>query len=94
MAEPRAEVDIGGVRVGFLRRDVRQISDTERAQVERLVRAVLQEADPDQAVTRIVIETDYPDPDRLSYTASYRVHVTGKGQDADAGQPADRGQPG
>jgi hypothetical protein len=65
--------------VGFLRRDIRQLADDERNRVERLVARLHREADPDQTVTRIVIETDYPDPDRLSYTASYRVQVCGGG---------------
>jgi len=89
-AEPRAEIDIRGTRVGFLRRDVRQISDAERRQVEALVEALQREADADQDVTRVVIETDYPDPDRLSYVTSYRVTVTERGTDAGAGEPADR----
>lgn len=73
--QPRTETDIRGVAVGFLRRDVRQISDSERGHVEELVEWVLRDADPDQTVTRITIETDYPDPDRLAYVASYRVSV-------------------
>ena len=74
---PRIEVDIQGTQVGFLRRDVRQISDSERAHVEALVAEQQREAGSDSVVTRIIIETDYPDPDRLSYTASYRVTVAG-----------------
>lgn len=73
--EPRAEIDIRGTMVGFLRRDIRQLSDAERAHVEALVEQVQREAGADQEVTRIVIETDYPDPDRLRYTTSYRVQV-------------------
>ncbi len=75
---PRAEIDIQGTRVGFLRRDIRQISDQERVFVDRLVESQQREAGMDSRVTRIVIETDYPDPDRLSYTASYRVEVNGE----------------
>lgn len=78
---PRVEVDIAGTMVGFLRRDIRQLTDRERAAVERLVASQQQEAGPECQVTRIVVETDYPDPDRLSYTASYRVEVTGGGDD-------------
>lgn len=94
MAEPRIEIDIAGTLVGFLRRDVRQISDAERLQVERLVHTVRREADPDQVVTRITIETDYPDPDRLAYVAAYRVQVTGKDERVGAGEPADRSHQG
>lgn len=75
---PRVEVDIRGTSVGFLRRDIRQISDTEREYVEALVVEQQREAGAESTVTRIVIETDYPDPDRLAYTASYRVTVTGE----------------
>lgn len=71
------EVDVRGTLVGFARRDVRQISDAERSQVERLVDRQQREAGPGRTVTRIVIETDYPDPDRLAYVASYRVEFTG-----------------
>lgn len=84
---PRVEVDIRGTQVGFLRRDIRQITDAERALVEDLVSAQQREAGADQTVTRIVIETDYPDPDRLAYTASYRVHVSGRNHDAGSSQP-------
>lgn len=92
MADPRAEIDIRGVRVGFLRRDVRQISDRERETVEGLVESLCREAGADQRVVRVVIETDYPDPDRLAYTAAYRVDVRGDGADGSgAGEGADRG---
>jgi hypothetical protein len=84
--DPCVEIEIQGTLVGFLRRDIRQLADDERIRVERLVERVHREADPDQTVTRIVIETDYPDPDRLAYTASYRVQVTGGGTDGDSGE--------
>lgn len=89
--EPRAEVDIRGTMVGFLRRDIRQITDAERAAVEQLVADTQRDAGDDQTVTRIVIETDYPDPDRLAYVTSYRVDVTGKDLDAPAEGECDRG---
>lgn len=82
--EPRAEVDIRGTMVGFLRRDIRQLADDERVRVERLVARLQREADADQTVVRLVIETDYPDPDRLAYVASYRVQVCGGDPDADS----------
>lgn len=75
--DPRVEVDIRGTLVGFLRRDIRQITDGERRQVEALVAEQQQQAGEGRTVVRIVIETDYPDPDRLTYTASYRVQVSG-----------------
>jgi hypothetical protein len=75
----RAEIDIRGTLVGFLRRDIRQITDRERVLVEGLVESQQREAGPGTAVTRITIETDYPDPDRLAYNASYRVQVVGEG---------------
>lgn len=75
---PRVEIDIRGTLVGFLRRDIRQITDRERALVDRLVDDQQREAGSGAVVTRIVIDTDYPDPDRLAYTTSYRVHVTGR----------------
>jgi hypothetical protein len=81
---PRAEIDIRGTQVGFLRRDIRQISDQERELVDRLVESQQREAGVGKSVTRIVIETDYPDPDRLSYTASFRVEVNGEEPDAAA----------
>lgn len=88
---PRAEVDIRGTRVGFLRRDVRQISDQERGHVERLVESLHREAGDGQQVVRVVIETDYPDPDRLAYVASYRVEVLGTDPDIAAeDEPFDR----
>lgn len=80
--EPEVEIDVQGIRVGFLRRDIRQISDREMAHVTRMVRDVAQSADPDQRVDRIIILTDYPDPDRNSYVASYRVEVTERLPDA------------
>jgi hypothetical protein len=89
-AEPRAEIDIRGTRVGFLRRDIRQITDREREVVEGLVESLRREAGADRCVSRVVIETDYPDPDRLAYVASYRVTVSERGTDAGAGEPADR----
>lgn len=89
-AEPRCEVPVRGTLVGFLRRDIRQLSDAERRRVECLVSQIQHDADADQTVTRIVIETDYPDADRLAYTASYRVHVAGGCHDPGAGEPADR----
>lgn len=73
--EPRCEVPIRGTLVGFLRRDIRQLDDDERRRVDRLVERIQQEAESDQVVVRITIETDYPDPDRLCYTAAYRVQV-------------------
>lgn len=82
---PRAEIDIGGILVGFLRRDIRQISDRERDLVDRLVESLRREAGADQTVVRITIETDYPDPDRLSYTAAYRVEVREELGDAEDG---------
>ena len=85
--EPRVEVMINGTRVGFLRRDIRQISDAERSRVEALVAQQQREARPDR-VTRIVIETDYADPDRLSYTACVRVSVEGDGEDDGGGGEA------
>lgn len=89
--EPRVEVEILGTMVGFLRRDVRQITDQERELIEGLVLDQQREAGTRARVTRIVVETDYPDPDRLSYTASYRVTVsrrgTGEGEDDDRGDP-------
>lgn len=80
----RAEIDIGGVLVGFLRRDIRQISDREREIVDRLVESLRREAGADQTVVRVVIETDYPDPDRLSYRAAYRVEVREEFGDAES----------
>ena len=75
--QPRAEVDVRGTLVGFLRRDVRQISNRERELVEWLVDDQQREAAYDgQVLTRITIETDYPDYDRLAYTASYRAERT------------------
>lgn len=93
MADPRAEIDICGTMVGFLRRDIRQISDKERALVERLVLDQQREAGMASRVTRIVIETDYPDPDRLSYTASYRVQVSGGDEHVGAGEGDGGDQP-
>ena len=76
---PRVEVDVRGTMVGLLRRDVRQISDRERELVEWLVNDQQREADLDgQTLTRVVIETDYPDYDRLAYTASFRAEVAGR----------------
>lgn len=91
---PAAEVDIRGTLVGFRRRDVRQVTDRERALIEQLVIDQQREAGTDQAVTRITIETDYPDPDRLAYTTSYRVQVTERGPGAEdgAGECDHRGQ--
>lgn len=90
--KPRIEIDVRGVRVGFLRRDIRQISDAERARVENLVDSVCRESDPDQSITRIVIETDYPDPDRLSYVASYRVQVVERSACDDGSGQGDGGR--
>lgn len=78
---PRVEVDIRGTQVGFVRRDIRQINDRERELVEGLVASQQREAGSHCCVTRITIETDYPDPDRLAYTASYRVQVNGEDSD-------------
>lgn len=60
--------------------------------VERLVEAQQREALADETVTRIIIETDYPDPDRLSYTSSYRVEVNGEERSAASpeGDPSQR----
>ena len=94
---PRAEICIQGTLVGFLRRDIRQISDQERELVDRLVDSQQREAGVGSRVTRIVIETDYPDPDRLAYTASFRVEVNGEDLDAppaEEDEGDDRGQPG
>lgn len=74
--EPAVEIEIRGTMVGFVRRDIRQITDDERAQIESLVDLQQREAGSDRTVERITILTDYPDPDRLTYTASYRVQVT------------------
>lgn len=79
---PRVEIDIQGTQVGFLRRDIRQISDRERELVDRLVESLRREAGADQTIVRVVIETDYPDPDRLAYTASYRIEVSEECGDA------------
>lgn len=79
--EPRVEIDVRGTMVGFLRRDIRQLADDERDRVERLVARLHREADADQTVVRVVIETDYPDPDRMAYVASYRVQVSERGPD-------------
>ena len=90
---PRAEIDIRGTLVGFLRRDIRQITDQERNFVERLVLDQQREAGVESRVTRIVIDTDYPDPDRLAYTASYRVQVSGREEHAGAGEGDGGGDP-
>lgn len=76
MTEPRPEIDVNGTLVGFLRRDIRQITDDERANIEALVAEQQHEAGSDMAITRITIKGDHTDPDRVSYTASYRVTVT------------------
>jgi hypothetical protein len=74
---PAVEVDVRGTMVGFVRRDVRQISDHERRLVEWLVDQQQREAAHDgQTLTRITIHTDYPDHDRLAYTASFRAERT------------------
>lgn len=93
--QPRAEIDIRGTLVGFLRRDIRQIDDRERQLVERLVESQQREAAADETVTRIIIETDYPDPDRLAYVASYRVEVNGEERrvQADPGECDRSGEP-
>jgi hypothetical protein len=79
---PTVEVDVRGTMVGFARRDVRQISDHERRLVEWLVDDQQREAAHDgQTVTRITIDTDYPDYDRLAYAASFRAEVTERGDD-------------
>ena len=88
----RAEIDIRGTLVGVLRRDIRQSTDRERVLVEGLVESQQREAGPDTAVTRITIETDYPDPDRLAYSASYRVQVLGEGNH-DTGERDCGGEP-
>lgn len=88
--EPRAEIDIRGTMVGFLRRDIRQITDQEREHVERLVESLRREAGSDQDVVRLVIETDYPDPDRLAYIAAYRVQVSSRGDQCGADESDDR----
>jgi hypothetical protein len=85
---PRVEVDVRGTQVGFVRRDIRQINDRERELVEGLVESQQREAGSRSRVTRITIETDYPDPDRLAYTASYRVQVNG--EDASDSGPGER----
>lgn len=80
---PLVEVDVRGTLVGFARRDVRQISDRERQLVEWLVDEQQREAEIDgQALTRLVIDTDYPDYDRLAYNASYHAEVTERIEDA------------
>ena len=74
---PSAEIDIRGTTVGFLRRDVRQISDRERELVEWLVDEQQREAAREgRSLTRLTVETDYPDYDRISYTAGYRSEFT------------------
>lgn len=83
--EARIEVDVRGTLVGFVRRDIRQLADSEHRQVEQLVVEQQREAGSDRTVTRIVILTDYPDPDRLSYTTSYRVDVSGGQSDSIVG---------
>lgn len=83
---PRVEIDVAGTMVGFLRRDIRQISDREMALVERLVLDQQRETAVGSRVTRIVIETDYLDRDRISYTASYHVRVDGRDEHAGAGE--------
>lgn len=71
------EVEIRGALVGFLRRDVRQISDRERRLVEWLVEDQQREARLDgKSLTRLTINTDYPDRDRMSWTASFRAERT------------------
>ena len=84
--KPSVEIPVRGTLVGFLRRDVRQLTDSEREQVERLVDELQRESGSDRMVTRLVIETDQPDPDRISYTASYRVHVEGRVLDDEPGE--------
>lgn len=79
---PTVEVDVRGTLVGFTRRDVRQISDHERRLVEWLVDEQQREAAHDgQTLTRVTIDTDYPDHDRLAYTASFRAEVTERTED-------------
>lgn len=79
---PTVEVDVHGTMVGFTRRDVRQLSDHERRLVEWLVEDQQREAARDgQTLTRVTIDTDYPDHDRLAYTASFRAEVTERVED-------------
>lgn len=81
---PTVEVDVRGTLVGFVRRDVRQISDRERELVEWLVDDQQREASRDgQTVRRITIDTDYPDYDRLAWTASYHAEVIERIADAE-----------
>jgi hypothetical protein len=91
--EPRVEIDIRGTMVGFVRRDVRQVNDHERRLVEWLVDDQQREASRDgQSLTRIVIDTDYPDYDRLAYTASYRAELTERMGDAPPEERHGRGE--
>ena len=77
--KPGVEVDVRGTMVGFVRRDVRQISDRERELVEWLVGEQQREAALEgRSLVRITVETDYPDYDRLSYTAGYRSEMTAR----------------
>lgn len=91
--KPPVEVDVRGTLVGFARRDVRQISDDEMRLVEWLVEDQQREAAAEgRTVTRITIDTDYPDRDRLAWTASFRAEVTERIEDEDAAaQERDRG---
>lgn len=85
MTEPRPEIDVNGTLVSFLHRDIGQITDAERANIEALVAEQQHDAGSDMTITHITIKGNQTDPDRVSYTASYRVTVTETGPDAEAG---------
>lgn len=69
----RPEIDIGGVKVSFARRDVRNVTDEEYLTLEKLVADEVRQLNDRGTVESILVETDYLDPDRFRYVASFKI---------------------
>lgn len=76
-----SEIAVRGVLVSFARRDIRQCTDREREIIDALVCAQQQEVGLDAVVERLVIESDWLDPEQYRINAHYRVSTRPRHED-------------
>ena len=76
-----SEIEVRGVIVSFARRDIRQCTDYEREVIDALVYAQQQEVGDDAVIERLVIESDWLDPEQFRINARYRVSTRPRDED-------------
>ena len=76
-----SEIEIRGVLVSFVRRDIRQCTDDEREVIDTLVCDQQREVGDDAVIERMSIESDWVDPEDCRLNVHYRVSVRPRDED-------------